>query len=473
MKFKKEYDVIVIGAGPSGVKAALKCSKKDLKVLIVDSNENSGGQIYRAPPRSYIKKDEKSLKENLIQIKFSENIKKNNIDTAYNHTVWQVSPGFKVDAFNENGAVQWSTKSLIVATGTYEKIIPFEGWTTPGVIGLAACTIMLKSHQTIPANKIILAGNGPLLILVAYYILKFGGKVDAIIDTSSKIKWIKSMSSLVLNPKNLIQGISWILKILFSRVPIYSNSLVTKTIKTNNGISVEIQNIKNKKIKNIDTDVLAVGHGLIPSTDITRLLKLDHLYNELKGGWIARLDKYFRSSMKGLYITGDGSGISGAIAAEDKGELAAYAVLKDLNIIKEKEFKIKTHKILKRLNRYEIFAKGIAKLNFTPKNLIKNINKNTILCRCEDITKKEIINAVNNGAKNLNQIKSWTRFGMGPCQGRTCQYSVARVVSEHLKCNIEDLGYLTGRTPLRPFPLDKAIGNFEYEEITKVDAAPL
>ena len=473
MNFKKEYDVIIIGAGPSGVKAALKCSKKDLKVLIVDSNENSGGQIYRAPPKSYIKKGKKSLEENLIQIKFSEKIKKNNIDTAYNHTVWQVSPGFKIDAFNEEGAVQWNARTLIVATGSYEKIIPFEGWTTPGVIGLAACTIMLKSHQTIPANKIILAGNGPLLILVAYYVLKFGGKVDAIIDTSSKIKWIKSMFSLVLNPKNFIQGISWILKIFFSRVPIYSNSLVTKTIKTNNGISVEIQNIKNKKIKNIDTEVLAVGHGLIPSSDITRLLKLDHLYNELKGGWITRLDKNFRSSMKGLYITGDGSGISGAIAAEDKGELAAYAVLKDLDIINEKEFKNKTHKILKRLNRYEIFAKGIAELNFTPQSLIKNINNNTILCRCEDITKKEIINAVNNGAKNLNQIKSWTRFGMGPCQGRTCQYSVAKVVSEHLKCNIEDLGYLTGRTPLRPFPLDKAIGNFEYEEITKVDPAPL
>ena len=120
MKFKKEYDVIVIGAGPSGVKAALKCSKKDLKVLIVDSNENSGGQIYRAPPKSYIKKGKKSLKENLIQIKFSENIKKNNIDTAYNHTVWQVSPGFKIDAFNEDGAVQWITKNLIVATGLFD-----------------------------------------------------------------------------------------------------------------------------------------------------------------------------------------------------------------------------------------------------------------------------------------------------------------------------------------------------------------
>jgi thioredoxin reductase/bacterioferritin-associated ferredoxin len=473
MSFKKVYDVIIIGAGPSGVKSALTCSKKGLKVLIIDSNGNSGGQIYRAPPKSYIKKSKKTLEENLIQIKFSEDLKRNNIDTAYNHTVWQVSPGFKIDAFNENGTIQWNTKNLIVATGTYEKIIPFDGWTTPGVIGLAASTILLKAHQTIPGNKIVLAGNGPLLISVAYYILKFGGKVDAIVDTSSKFEWIKSMISLIFNPKNFIQGISWILKIIFSRVPIYSNSLINKVFKIENGISVEIQNIKNKQIKKLTTEVLAVGHGLTPSTDISRLLKINHTYNDLKGGWIPRLDKYFRSSMQGLYITGDGAGISGAIPAEDKGELAAYALLKDQNIIIEKEFTNKTSRIIKRLNRYEIFAKGIAKLNFTPKDLINNISENTILCRCEDITKRDIINAVNNGAKNLNQIKSWTRFGMGPCQGRTCQYSVAKVASEELKCNVKDLGYLTGRTPLRPFPLDKAIGDFEYDEITKVEAAPL
>ena len=473
MSFKSKYDVVVIGAGPSGVRAAIKCSEQGLKVLIIDSNENSGGQIYRAPPKSYIKKKVKSLEENLIQMKFSENLKLNNIDTAYNHTVWQVSPGYKIDAFNDNGTIQWTTKSLIVATGTYEKIIPFEGWTTPGVIGLAACTVMLKSHQTLPGNKIILAGNGPLLILVAYYILKFGGKVEAIIDTSTKFQWIKSMIPLITNPKNFIQGISWILKIIFSKVPIYSNSIVTKVNNNEDGISVELRNIKNKKLKKINTEVLAVGHGLIPSTDITRLLRVEHIYNELKGGWIAKIDKYFRSSMSGLYITGDGSGISGAIAANDKGELTAYTALYDLNIIDENEFKNKTGKILKRLDRYEIFAKGIADLNSTPKELIENISDDTVLCRCEDVTKKEIIQTIKKGAKNLNQIKTWTRFGMGPCQGRTCHYSVARVVSEELKCEVKDLSYLTGRTPIRPFPLDKAIGDFEYEEITKVEAAPL
>ena len=473
MSYKKDYDVIVIGAGPSGVTAALKFSKKGLKVLIIDSNGNSGGQIYRAPPKSYVKKEEKSLDENLIQLKFSENLKKNNIDTAYNHTVWQVSPGFKIDAFNENGTVQWSAKNLIVATGTYEKIIPFDGWTTPGVIGLAACTILLKSHQTIPGNKIILAGNGPLLVSVAYYMLKFGGKVDAIVDTSSKFEWIKSIISLIFNPKNFIQGISWMSKIIFSGVPIYSKSLVKKVDKTENGISVRIENIKNKKIKELKSEVLAVGHGLIPSTDISRLLKVNHLYNELKGGWIPKLDEHFKSSMKGLYIVGDGSGISGAIAAEEKGELAAISVLKELNLIDEKEFQNDKDRIIKKLKRYEIFAKGIAKLNATPDSLIENINDDTVVCRCEDITKKDIIHAVENGAKNLNQIKSWTRFGMGPCQGRTCQYAVAKLASQHLKSTVEDLNYLTGRTPLRPFPLDKAIGDFEYEEITKVEAAPL
>ena len=201
---KRKYDVIVIGAGPSGVSAAINCAKRGLKVLIVDSNSEAGGQIYRAPPKTYKIIPKNKLEENEIQKKMSIELKNYQIDTAYNHTVWQVSPGFKVNAFNDASTIQWKTKSLIIATGTYEKIIPFEGWTIPGVIGLAACSVMLKSHHFIPSNKIILAGNGPLLVLVAYYISKFGGKVDAIVDTSSKLDWIRSTLSLITNPKNFI-----------------------------------------------------------------------------------------------------------------------------------------------------------------------------------------------------------------------------------------------------------------------------
>ena len=227
---------------------------------------------------------------------------------------------------------------------------------------MAACTILLKAHQTIPGNKIILAGNGPLLVSVGYYVLKFGGKVDAIVDTSSKFEWIKSVISLIFNPKNFIQGISWISKVIFSILTIYSKTLLKKVDKTENGISVTIENIKNKKIKELKSEVLAVGHGLIPSTDISRLLKVNHLYNELKGGWTPKLDEHFKSSMKGFYIVGDGSGISGAIAAEEKGELAAISILKELNLIDEKEFQNDKDKIIKKLKDMKYLQKELLNL---------------------------------------------------------------------------------------------------------------
>ena len=470
---KIKYDVIVIGAGPSGVSSAINCAKKGLNVLIVDSNSNTGGQIYRAPPKTYKNISQKKLEENEIQKKLSDDIKKFKIETAYNHTVWQVSPGFKVNAFNDTSTIQWQTKSLIIATGTYEKIIPFDGWTTPGVIGLAACTVMLKAHHFIPSKKIILAGNGPLLMLVAYYIIQFGGKIDAIVDTSSKIDWIKSTLSLITNPKNFKDGIKWIFKIFLNRVPIYSMSSIQKVSEVDGGIKVTIKNLKTDKTKNIVSETIAIGHGLIPSTDITRLLRAEHIYNEQKGGWIAKVDRFLRSSVKGVYLAGDGAGVSGALAASDKGLLASSTLLYDEKIISEKEFNQYTRKILKKLDKFEVFARAISKLNSIPKKLIENIDNDTVLCRCEDVTKNEILKAVDQGAKDINQIKSWTRLGMGPCQGRTCQYATSKVVAEYLNYEIKDLGYLTGRSPIRPVPLDRVLGDFDYEKITKVEAAPL
>jgi thioredoxin reductase/bacterioferritin-associated ferredoxin len=470
---KRKYDVIVIGAGPSGVSAAINCAKRGLKVLIVDSNSEAGGQIYRAPPKTYKSMPKNKLEENEIQKKMSIELKKYQIDTAYNHTVWQVSPGFKVNAFNDFSTIQWETKSLIIATGTYEKIIPFEGWTIPGVIGLAACTVMLKSHHFIPSNKIILAGNGPLLILVAYYISKFGGKVDAIIDTCSKLDWIRSTLSLITNQKNFSDGIKWIFKIFLNRIPIHSNCKIEKAVEVDGGIKVKVLNLKTGKYKNIFSETIAIGHGLTPSTDITRLLKAEHIYDEHKGGWIAKVDRFLRSSINGVYLSGDGAGISGALAASDKGLLASTALLYDKKIISKKEFDTNTRKIKKKLDKYEVFAKAISKLNSIPKKLIENIHEDTIICRCEDITKKEILSAVDQGAKDINQIKSWTRLGMGPCQGRTCQYAASKIVAEYLNCEIENLGYLTGRSPIRPVPLDRVLGDFDYEKITKVEAAPL
>ncbi len=468
------YDVAIIGSGPSGIAAALELSNHNLKILLIDNNERVGGQIYRASPSEF--KPDESIEETRIQQQFEVQIKNSNIDYKPNHTVWQISEQFRIDAFNENETLVWFAKKIIVATGTTERIVPFDGWTNPGVIGLAASTIILKSQQSLPGKKIIVAGCGPLLLVVAYYTLKLGGKIEAIIDTNSKWKWFKNFFYLLSNVKLFTNGIKWIVKILLSKIPIYSNYSVTKASPSHAGMDIEIKkidNLKSGQTITLNCDTLCIGHGLIPSTDFSRLVNAKHIFDQTKGGWIPVVNSFYETSVENFYQIGDASGVLGAMPAYEKGTIAALSILNKLGLLNEESFNNKSKKVLQKLNKYEIFGKAIASISFPPNQLINQINDKTIICRCEDITKAEIENAVKHGAKDLNQLKTWTRCGMGPCQGRTCNYAASIVMSESLQQKIEKMGYWTGRAPVRPIPFDVAVGNFEYDQITKIESAPL
>lgn len=474
----KIYDAIVIGAGPAGIAAATNLSQLGCKTLIVDNNEECGGQVYRAPPATFKEIKKNNSEEIKIQKKFSLLLENSKVEKAFCHTVWQVSPGFRIDAYNKNHIVTWYAKKIVIATGTYERVIPFEGWTLPGVIGLAASTILLKSHRVLPGSSTVVAGCGPLLAVVAVNIIKAGGKVEAIIDLNNKLDWIKILPSLLLNFTAFRQSISWLLKILFARVPIYFGCHIKKVSKKNNFLEVEFSKIskegifKNSKKNKIITDCLVVGHGLIPSTEITKLMKSKHEYNHKRGGWIASINSFFESSIKGLYIIGDGSGISGAIPAFQKGLLSSFHLAYECSLISKKNFQNKSKTIINKLNYLEKFGKKVAELMNPPLAITNSIQADTIICRCEDINKEQIEDAIKLGATNINQLKSWTRCGMGPCQGKICQDTIIRIMYSHIK-NLDQIGYWTGRAPIKPIPLDVIVGDYNYEDITKIEPAPI
>jgi thioredoxin reductase len=470
----KVYDVAIIGSGPSGIAAALELSKYNINILLIDNNERVGGQIYRASPPEF--KSDESVEEMQIQKDLEEKIKKSNIVYKPNHTVWQISENFRIDGFTESEAFVWRANKIIVATGTTERIVPFSGWTNPGVIGLAATTIILKSQQTIPGKKIIIAGCGPLLLVVAYYTLKLGGKIEAIIDTNSKWTWLKNFIFLFSNIPLFIKGFKWILKILLCRIPIYSNCTVTSAENNNDFLNVEIKNlnnIENSKSIKLQCDTLCVGHGLIPSTDFSRLMNAHHKFDKYLGGWIPEVNKYFETSVPNFYQIGDASGVLGAMPAYEKGKIAAISIIHKMNLLSDYELDQQYKILSKKLKRLKIFGEAISKISFPNDLLYKQILPETIVCRCEDITRKDIENSANNGAHDLNQLKTWTRCGMGPCQGRTCHYATSLVLAKCTNKNIEDLGYWTGRAPVRPIPFYAAAGDFTYEEITKIESTPI
>ena len=244
---KDEYDVAIIGAGPSGVAAAIKLAKLNVTILLIDSNEQVGGQIYKATPVEITKKI--LIKEHNIQLGFQKEIREcKNLNYQPNFTVWQISENFRIDAFSNETTKTWYAKKIIVANGTHERMIPFKGWTEPGVIGLAASTIIFKSQQILPGKKIILAGSGPLLLASANYALKLGAEIIGIIDIKSKIDWIKILPNLFYNKKLMLDGLLWLTKIILKKIPIYSSSIVKSVNRVNSEtLELQISNLKSKK----------------------------------------------------------------------------------------------------------------------------------------------------------------------------------------------------------------------------------
>ena len=475
----KKVDLVVLGAGPAGVAAANVASKEGAEVVIIDENSSAGGQIYRAPPNEFqpqnsFKSDE--FREGEKQRNILEN---SDLTALFKHRVWSVSSDLVVSTVGPNGLSSWHARSLIIANGALERIIPFPGWTIPGVIGLAASTILLKSQYVLPGQSTVVAGCGPLLIAVANGIIKSGGKVSAIIDLNSKSDWIKAFPRLLSRPDQLFKGMSWFANIMKAGIKLYGGHAVTNTKQVDNVLRISIAPInsagsildsKNQKI--VEGDCLAIGHGLFPSTEITRLLKAKHIYDPLKGGWVPLIDDDFRSSIPGVYIAGDATGISGAFSAVQKGRIAGMAAVRDLNVMSSQKYKAKIKSELIILKKNENFGKAAVRLMKFRPELIQTITSETIVCRCEDVFRSEIDEAIESGARDLNQLKAWTRCGMGPCQGRTCSEAIEAILASKVGSR-ELAGQWTGRTPLRPIPIDQIIGEYSYDDIPIPKAAPL
>ncbi len=394
------------------------------------------------------------------------------------HKAWSVGPGFRIDAVGPDGPLALTTSKLVVATGTSERVIPFPGWTLPGVIGLAAATIMLKSQRMLPGRATLVAGCGPLLVAVAAGILKGGGHVVAVVDTAGPRDWLTRVPALLSRPDLLARGARWLASIRAAGVPVLSRHGILAVQDEPGGLVVTVGPVRADgtpdpgERRMFNADCVTVGHGLTPASDVSRVLRAQHRFDAARGGWIAVTDDCGRATVPGLYVVGDGAGIAGAAAAEHHGELAGLAALHDLGRLAAADFARASTAARKRHDKARRFGEAMAELMAIRPAQVAAIPHDTIICRCEDVTRGEIERAVDEGAREVNQVKAWTRCGMGPCQGRSCADVVGELVAR-LVGGREAAGYFTGRLPLRPVSLEAITGDYVYADIPIPKAAPL
>lgn len=470
-----------MGAGPAGAHAAMRASALGLSVLLVDENHDAGGQVYRALPPGFVRGTNVVQSEEAVAgDQLRQALRAQGVPCLFGHKVWNVGSGLRVDLIGPGGTVSHQPRALLVATGTTERVVPFDGWTQPGVIGLAAATILLKSQNMLPGRRTVVAGAGPLLLAVANSILKAGGQVAAVVDLASPAEWLRTLPALALRPDLLWQGLKWQARLRLAGVPMYTRHAVHRVHgASERAVRVTIGPVdaSGRPVEGLahelEADALAVGNGLVPSTDVTRLLRARHHYVRELGGWIAETDPHGRTSVAGLYVAGDGAGIAGAAAAGLHGEIAAMACAEDLGMATAEELAADRARALAEWRKPARFGRAMAGLMALREGAVESIAPDTVVCRCEDVTRAEIDSAIDEGANHMNQLKAWTRCGMGPCQGRTCSDVVGALLAQRTGQPREAVGCFTGRAPLRPVSLAEVAGEYTYADIPIPKAAPL
>lgn len=465
MTAPRRFDLIVLGAGPAGGRAALAAAAAGLSVALVDEQKAAGGQVWRKPGRGPNAPATRPTPGDTLRT----DLERSDVNAFYGHRIWSVTEGFRVDASVPDGHVAFAADHLIVATGAHERVNPFPGWTKPGVMGLAAATILLKSEARLPGRHVVVAGRGPLLAQVAAGILGKGGAVAAVVDRLPLTAWLKVMPDLATQPALLSEGAGWMAKILARRTPWLFNQTVVEAHGADVLDHVVVESSSGDR-RTLPCDALVIGDGLVPGAEVARLLGARMRFERLRGGWIPDLSDEFESSVPRLFCVGDGAGIRGALQAGTAGEIAALAVASRLG---RKTAHDQVIRLRRRYARASRFSDAVAGMLCGRTAEVARIGADTIVCRCEDVRRSEIDASVAEGIHDLNQIKHATRCGMGPCQGRMCGETVQELVALASRRSREDVGAWTGRPPLRPVPLADLVGSFDYGDIPVPEPAPL
>jgi thioredoxin reductase/bacterioferritin-associated ferredoxin len=459
------HDVIILGAGPAGASAAIETARLGLRTVVVDEQDSAGGQVWRAPSSRHTRPDDGDRLRDALHT--------SGADCRFGRRVWLAARGFTVSALGPDGAETYQAPALIVATGAHERHVPVPGWTLPGVVGLAAATILLKSQRVLPGQRVAVAGVGPLLWLVAADILRAGGQVAAVIDANRWGDWLAQIGAMLSRPDLATRGLGWIARLLAARVPILSGHVLRRIdgVDAVTGVVAAPVQASGGPDQSLACDAVCYGFGLQSSTEAVRLLGARQVHRA--DGWVPVTTAEQATTVPGLYACGDAAGVAGAAAAPLRGQIAAIAVAREQGHVPADQAVLRLAGLQAQLRRAQRFGVAMDALATPPAGLVVAISPDTIVCRCERLSRAELDTAIDQGAVTVNDLKAATRCGMGPCGGRMCEYAAAELIAARTGRTPEEIGQGTARPPLRPVPLQALTGDFDYESLPMIEPAPL
>lgn len=450
----RQHDVIIVGAGPAGLAAAVTAAAAGLDVLLLDEQPGPGGQVHRAAesaPLPWI-----AAKAAAARV-LAEQARAAGATLLPGASVWAATRELLVAWEQGGGHGSAGARALILATGARERALPFPGWTLPGVMAAGAAQIALK-EAGLGADGAVLAGSGPLLHLLAAQYLRAGFRPAAILETTPRAAWRRAWRHLPRallggGASTLLQGLGLIARPRLAGVPHLRG---VEGLRAEGAARLERVHFRHHGQKRgIATRHLFVHHGVVPQTTMAAALGCPLAWSDSNAAWQPVTDGWGATPVTGIFVTGDGAGIGGAAAAAHRGRLTALAVATTLGAMTAAEREAQAAPERAALTR-AMAARPLLDALYAPDpNGIAKLPDDIVLCRCEEVTVGAVRGVLRERqvvAADANALKSLTRVGMGPCQGRGCGAALCGLIASERGMAERDVAPLRPRLPLKPAP---------------------
>ncbi|TKD50755.1 FAD/NAD(P)-dependent oxidoreductase [Sphingomonas baiyangensis] len=446
MAERATVDVAIVGGGPAGQAAALQLAAAGIAATVIDEQPRAGGQILRQPPSAVAVRDwlaGRSYRALKAQLAAFEDC---------NAVTWRGGTSVIGLSMNEDGAgltladgsgvERLHARHVLVAAGCHDLAVPMPGWTLPGVQPAGAVQAMLKSQQMLPEGATLFAGTHPLQLIVAAQLVRAGATVAGVHFAQPLRRfatWL-SPAAAIARSADLADALAALATLRRARVPVRFGSAISAI---EGAMRVERAIVDGVPIA---CDQVALCYGFVPQSALPRMAGATMRAAGPAGGFATVADDWMASSVPGLWVAGETTGVQGAPAAACEGAIAGIGIAQTMRAFDLREAERRAAPFRAAYVQHRTFAAVLDRIA-DPRDHFPPIAPDTIVCRCEAVPRAALAGG------SANAVKLASRCGMGLCQGRNCEPTLLRLLGA------PDGPGFTARFPARPVALGMLAGD--------------
>ena len=451
-------DVVVVGAGPAGMAAALAAAETGASVIVLDEYAKAGGQFFKRTGDGFSVTPERLTREHARGEALRGKLRHPNITVLTQALVWgRFDDRIMVAHAGRSKTVRG--QALVIATGAYDRPIAFPGWTLPGVVSAGGAQTLAKNQWVKPGQRMLLAGAGPFLLPVALSLLRADVSIAALIEATRPFEWLPHLGSLWGQWPRFAEAWEYKANLRRAGVPTLYGYKIVRALGEKQVEGAVIARVDRDwrtipgSESAIEVDAIATGYGFLANIELAASSGCKLRFDSHARTWFVQCTPTMATNLPGVFVAGEITGIGGSAVALAEGCIAGLSAAEYCGTLTPQAADEKRREPIAQRAHLNRFASALNAV-FGPRPGIWEFLKDGMtVCRCEEVKASEIEACIAHGATTNKSIKDWTRAGMGLCEGRICRAMVGEILARERGVDLATIPFPSVRPPIKPVPI--------------------